>query len=195
MKKISWMFMAVLVAGCCLLPVAQAQETATAVAPAAPAPVAKPAKTGNSFFGSSRAASTNGGGMVITSERMELDYKETNAMVIAFDENVRVTDPQYTMTADRMLVFLEGTNQIRRIIAVGHVDVAQPDKHATCEKAVYEHATGEIVLTGNPVLNRGADRVVGARIIVYQNDQRVVVEGGGRVNLSPETLKNREVKP
>jgi len=189
------------------LPVA-AQETTVMPPPgmslsAAPAasPVAtgrvetaKPSKGGaNPFFGMlGGAAKTNNGGMTITSERIEYDYKE---LVIAFDEHVRVVDPQYTMTCDRMLVFLEGTNQIKRIIAVGNVDATQPDRHATCDKAVYEHATGEIVMTGNPILTRGADRVVGTKITVYQNDQRMVVDGGGRVNISPETMKNRDIKP
>ena len=182
---------------------ALAQET-TVVAPAGVTPVApagggKPAKSGgNPLFGMLGSGSKNGAeggatnGMTIVSDRIEYDYKE---MVIAFDEHVHVTDPQYQMTCDRLLVFLEGTNQIKRIIAAGKVDASQSDRHATCDKAVYEHATGEIVMTGNPVLTRGADRVVGTRITVYQSDQRMVVEGGGRVTLSPDTMKNREIKP
>ena len=190
-----------LVVGLCL-PAVQAQELS--VAPVSETPAVKVAATGivhaakspkagaGSFFGASGSTTTNSG-MTITSDRIEYDYKE---MVIAFDENVQIVDAQYTMTAQRMLVFLEGTNQIKRIFAIGHVDVVQPpDRHATCEKATYEHATGAITLTGNPVLMRGADRVVGTKIIIYQNDQRMVVEGGGRVNLSPETMKNRELKP
>ena len=211
MKKTIWI-MGMLLTGACLLSAAPAQETSVAsptgavvVAPAQPKPpsamagttgtvhAATPPKGGNtSFFGAAGGSSTNQGGMTITSDRIEFDYKE---MVIAFDENVHVVDPQYTMTSQRMLVFLEGTNQIKRIIAIGNVDVAQPDRHATCEKAIYEHATGEIAMTGNPVLIHGADRVVGTKIIVYLNDSRIVVEGGGRVNLSPETMKNREIKP
>ena len=202
MKNVCWMI-GVLAAGAWMLPSARADGDAAAPAPAVAPPAATtpdavhvakaPKNGGSSFFGAAGGSSTNRGGMTITSDRIEYDYKE---QVIAFDEHVCVVDPQYTMTADRMLVFLEGTNQIKRIIAVGKVDVVQPpDRHATCDKAVYEHATGEIAMTGNPVLNRGADRVVGTRIIVYQNDQRMVVEGGGRVNLSPETIKNRDIKP
>ena len=209
MKKAFWILGA-LITIAWLPQAARAQETTVAPPPAASPPAstgefhaAKPPKGGtNPLFdmlggpvrtNSANSFSTNNGGMTITSERIEYDYKE---LVIAFDEHVRVTDPQYTMTADRMLVFLQGTNQIKRIIAIGTVDVAQPpDRHAICDKAVYEHDTGSITMTGNPVLTRGADRVVGTKIIVFQNDQRVVVEGGGRVNLSPGTLKNREIKP
>lgn len=170
---------------------APAQE-APAVPPAA-GPAVRPPKGGaNPLFGMLGSSQTNAGGMTIVSDRIEYDYKE---LIIAFDDHVKVTDPRFTMTCDRMLVFLEGTNQIKRVIAIGNVDGTQPDRHATCDRAVYERATGEIVMTGSPVLTRGADRVTGAKITVFQNDQRVIIEGGGRVNLSPETMKNREIKP
>lgn len=170
------------------LPAASATPAATASVHAAKAPKGGAA----SFLGSAGGSSTNRGGMTITSDRIEFDYKE---MVIAFDANVHVVDPQYEMRSDRMLVFLEGTNQIKRIIAIDHVDISQPDRHATCDRAVYERASGEMVMTGNPVLTRGADRVTGAKITVFVNDSRVIIEGGGRVNLSPETMKSRDIKP
>jgi len=144
---------------------------------------------GASFLGG--GSSTNSGGMVITSERLEFDYKE---FVAAFDENVHVTDPQFTLTSDRLLVFLEGTNQIKRIVAIGHVDVVQVDRHATCDKAVYERGSGQVVMTGNPVMSRGSDRVAGREITIWLNDERVVVQGG-RMTISPESMKNRDVKP
>jgi len=210
-KNAFWMIGA-FAAGLGLLAEAEAQET-TVMPPPGMAPAessaatgsvhaAKPPKSGaNPLSGwlgnssrpsSANGSSTNGGGMTITSDRIEYDYKE---LVIAFDEHVLVVDPRFTMTCDRMLVFLEGTNQIKRIICIGNVDGSQPDRHATCDKAVYDHATGEIVMTGNPVLTRGADRVVGTKITVYQNDSRVVVDGGGHIFVSPETMKNRDIKP
>lgn len=205
MKMSFWMIGA-LAAGVWLLPDARAQETTVAPPPGVvlPGTIAVPVATGAvhaakapkkgspaSLFGGTVGPSTNGAGMTITSDRIEFDYKE---MVIAFDEHVHVVDPQYEMTSDRMLVYLEGTNQIKRIISIGNVDITQPDRHATCDKADYEHASGRIVMTGNPVVTRGADRVVGKKITVWLNDQRVEVEGG-RVNLSPETMKNRDIKP
>ncbi len=200
MKKTFWMIGA-LVASVGLLPVSHAQETAGALPGTSPAVatgavhVAKAPKSGaGSFLGMPGGVSSTNGGMVITSERMELDYKETNAMVVAFDENVHVTDPRFNMTCDRMVVW-PGSNQIRRIIAIGKVDFTRPpDQHATCDKMVYEQVTGEIVFTGNPVMTRGADLLVGSKITIYQNDSRVGVDRG-RLNLSPETMKNREIKP
>ena len=185
---------ALLVLACLVSGVLTAQETT--VEPVAPASKTErvttnmPAKPPAASFLVS-GSSTNRGGMVITSERLEFDYKE---FVVAFDENVHVTDPQFTLTADRVLVFLQGTNQIKRIVAIGHVDMAQVDRHATCDKAVYEKESGQVVMTGNPVMSRGADRVAGREITIWLNDERVVVQGG-RMSISPESMKNRDVKP
>ena len=172
--------LAVLLALACCASAAWAQETTNA---------APRHNVTTSLF--SMSTDTNRGGMTITSERLELDYKE---FVVAFDENVHVTDPQFVMTADRVLVFLENTNQIKRIIALGNVVISQTDRHATCDKAVYEKGTEQVTLTGSPVLTRGNDRVTGSEIVVYMNDQRVVVKNG-RMIISPETMKNRDVKP
>jgi lipopolysaccharide transport protein LptA len=156
---------------------------------------AKAPKAGSNLLSGSgllSGSSTNNEGMQITSDRMEFDYKD---MVIAFDEHVRVVEPRYTMNADRVLVFLEGSNQIKRILAVGNVDIlAPPDRHATCEKAVYDHTRGEIVMTGSPVVTENAKRLVGSMITVLLNEQRIVVDRG-RVQLPMEAIKSRDVKP
>lgn len=200
MKNRKMQCRALLVLACLAAGALRAQDTNT-VQPAPPAPAdaaptasvtttALKTKTpGASFLAG--GSSTNHGGMVITSERLEFDYKE---FVVAFDENVHVTDPQFTLTSDRLLVFLEGTNQIKRIVAIGHVDVVQVDRHATCDKAVYERGSGQVVMTGNPVMSRGSDRVAGREITIWLNDERVVVQGG-RMTISPESMKNRDIKP
>ena len=173
-------------------------------APAATGTVhaAKPPKSGaNPLFGmlgnssktnNAGGSSTNGGGMTITSDRIEYDYKE---LVIVFDGHVHVVDPRYEMTCDRMLVFLEGTNQIKHITCIGHVDGKQPDRHATCDRADYEHATGEIVMTGSPVVTQGGNRWVGEELTVFQNEQRVITTKPSRLDIAPESMKKQEIKP
>ena len=172
-------------------------DGAVTVAPATPsAPVATncigaPTRPPASALFQNVGVSTNRAGMTITAERLEFDYKE---LVVAFDENVHVVDPQFSLVADRVLVFLEGTNQMKRIIALGNVDMVQTDRHATCAKAVYDRATGQVVMTGTPVLSRGSDRVAGKEIVLHLNDERVIVTGA-TMSVSPETMKNRDVKP
>jgi lipopolysaccharide transport protein LptA len=188
-----------------------AQETTVALPPGVAAPVAaagatgagntpkppKPAKPagGLDLFSASSlpgGGSSTNGGMQINSDRMEFDYKE---MVIAFDGHVHMEEPRYTMNADRVLVFLDGSNQIKRIWAKGAVDiVSQPNRHATCETAVYDHTRGEIVMTGNPVVTEGEKRLAGAKITALLGEQRIMVEGG-RMHLPMDAVKNQEVKP
>jgi lipopolysaccharide export system protein LptA len=195
-----------------LLPELQAQET-TVVAPtggvsaAAPAaalaaiPAAAPANTGKvhaakqpkssapAFFNLSDGASTNG--MTITFDRLEFDYKD---MVAVYDGHVHILDTRYDMICDRLLVFLEGTNQVKQIMAMGNVVITQPDRRATCDRAVYQRASEQVEMTGNPVVTQGGNRLVGAKIRIWLNDQRAEVESG-RMNLATETMKNREIKP
>ena len=165
---------------------AAAPAAAAAPAPAAPAPH-QPVTT--SLF--SISGDTNRAGMTITSERLEFDYKE---FVVAFDGRVRVSDQQFNLTADRVLVFLAGTNQIARILAIGSVNISQTDRRATCDRAVYEKDTGKVSLTGTPVLTRGNDRITGSEVVIFLNDQRVIVTDG-RMWIAPESMKNRELAP
>ena len=125
---------------------------------------------------------------VITSARIEFDYKE---MVAVFDENVRVENPQFLMLADRVLVFLDGTNDVKQILALGRVSVTNDIRSASCDKAVYTRAADQIVLTGNAELRRGGDSVKGDRIAIWLNDERMEVSPGTFV-IAPETLRERE---
>jgi lipopolysaccharide transport protein LptA len=89
---------------------------------------------------------------VITATRIEFDNKEG---VILFDENVMVDDAQFQMRADRLLVFMEGTNDVQQLMAVGHVNITNESRSASCDKAVYTKKDGQIVMTGNARLIQG----------------------------------------
>lgn len=110
----------------------------------------------------------------ITSSRMEYDYAES---AILFEENVRVEDAEYTLTADRVLVMLEGTNDVRQIRALGHVVLINGDRTARCPEAVYTKATEQIVMSGpsdNSVqLSSKDDKIWGRKITIWLNDQRM----------------------
>jgi lipopolysaccharide transport protein LptA len=134
---------------------------------------------------------------VITSTQIAFDYKE---MVAVFEENVRVENPQFLLLADRVLVFLEGTNDIKQIMAIGHVSVTNELRSASCDKAVYTRATEQLVLTGNARLQRGDNSVSGNRIDIWLNDERMEVSPGDdpaekltlpKVVFKPATVKNK----
>ncbi len=93
---------------------------------------------------------------VITADRTDYDRKEG---VILFDRNVYVDDEQYQMHAERLFVFLDGTNDMKRLVALGNVSITNEDKSAWCAKAVYTKAASRIVMYGdeqNPAWLRDA---------------------------------------
>lgn len=83
---------------------------------------------------------------VITADRTDYDRKEG---VILFDRNVAVDDEQYQMHAERLFVFLDGTNDMKRLVALGNVAITNEDKSAWCAKAVYTKAASRIVMYGD----------------------------------------------
>lgn len=110
----------------------------------------------------------------ITSARMEYDYAES---AILFENNVRVEDVDYTLTADRVLVMLEGTNEVRQIRALGHVVMISGDRTAHCPEAVYTKKTEQIVMSGptdtSVMLSNKDDKIWGRKITIWLNDQRM----------------------
>lgn len=60
---------------------------------------------------------------------------------------------------------------------------------ATCDKGIYHNAEGRIDLTGNPVVKRGYDTVMGEQISVYLDDNRFTVRRA-KVTISPEGMRS-----
>ena len=130
---------------------------------------------------------------VITAARIEFDNKEG---VILFDENVLVDDAQFQMRADRLLVFMAGTNDVQQLMAVGRVNITNENRSASCDKAVYTKKDGQIVMSGNARLTQQggqAGEVTGNRITIWLDDERIEVLPG-RVVLPPGTLNKGERK-
>lgn len=118
------------------------------------------------------AKSERTGKTTITSDKLEFDYKDYVAL---FEGHVKVVDPQFTLTANKMLVFFENTNDVRRLDAIGNVKVVSGDRTATCGKATYTRANGAIVLQEQPVVTKGPNTIRGGMITVWIGDSRVEV--------------------
>ena len=129
---------------------------------------------------------------VITAERIEFDNKEG---IILFDENVLVDDEQFLMRANRLLVFMEGTNDVQQIMAIGNVNITNLNRSASCEKAVFTKKDGQIVMTGNAKLSQGDEggTVTGDRITFWLDDERMEVSPGV-VTLPPGTFNKADTK-
>ena len=130
---------------------------------------------------------------VITSDRLEFEYE--GQYFANFEGNVVIKDTLFTMTADRVLAFFEGTNDVRQVTAVGHVTLVAGERRASCNKAVYNKAKGQIVMTGEAALSQGDDQVSGTQITIWLNDQRLMVEPARLRISSPASKRASKVLP
>ena len=117
---------------------------------------------------------------IITSERTDYDRKEG---VVLFDRNVHVDDAQYQMHADRLFLFLEGTNELKRLVAIGHVAITNDDKRAYCARATFNKKLGRVVMYSSDEITaelreegkKGSD-VKGEKITFWLDSEQVEVE-------------------
>lgn len=117
---------------------------------------------------------------VITADRTDYDRKEG---VILFDRNVYVDDEQYQLHADRLFLFLDGTNDLKRLVAIGHVSLTNDEKNASCTRAVYTRSTSKIVMYGEKDAparlyqgGRKGSTVYGERITFWLDSEQVEIE-------------------
>ena len=119
------------------------------------------------------------GGLVrISSDRTYYDRKEGFA---CFTGKVSVEDPEYQLHADRAFVYMGATNDLRRIVALGHVAITNETKRAYGAKASYYRDTGMVVLySGNGIMAEvrdeapDGDRVVRGKKIKFWTGTRQV---------------------
>lgn len=118
----------------------------------------------------------------ITSERTDYDRREG---VIMFDKDVFVDDAEYKMHSDQLYVFLDGTNELKRIVAIGNVSITNETRVGSCAKAAYTKSVGKVVMYGdsNGARARLADygkrksEVEGRKITFWIDSEQVEVEG------------------
>ena len=117
---------------------------------------------------------------VITADRTDYDRKEG---VVLFDRNVYVDDEQYQMHADRLFLFLDGTNDLKRLVAIGHVAITNEDKRAYCARATFNKKLGRVVMYSSDEITaqlreegkKGSD-VKGEKITFWLDSEQVEVE-------------------
>ena len=119
-----------------------------------PGPEAKAAVSGRSSATDAALASpTNlvrklkGRPANITSRSLFHDRKEG---VLFLDRNVHVDDEQYQLWANKAYVFMEGTNDVKRIVAIGDVALTNEMRRAYGSKISYYKDGGMVVLYGWP---------------------------------------------
>jgi lipopolysaccharide export system protein LptA len=102
-----------------------------------------------------------------------------------FDGNVHVDDDEYQMCSKQLYVFLDGTNELKRIVAIGDVAITNETRHGSCAKAAYTKSAGKVVMYGDgkgtmaKLVDEGKRRseVEGKKITFWIDSEQVEVEG------------------
>lgn len=138
---------------------------------------------------------------VITARTMDVNMKKNRADLLG---DVFVDDQDFTIRCNRMVIIFEdktdaeknkekdskdqqmgnfGSKKPTRIecyedvVITGKGDKEQEQK-ATAGEAIYDMIKDEILLTKNPVLDNGANKVVGTSIRIIVNEERMIVMQG-----------------
>ena len=118
----------------------------------------------------------------ITSRTADLDR---SAGVVMFEGDVVVRySNDCTMCADRLYVFLAGTNELNRIVALGNVSITNDTRTGTCAMATFRRKKSEIEMFGDGkdvfarLVERGEDSgaLEGSRIRMWLDTEQVEVE-------------------
>ena len=121
---------------------------------------------------------------VITSDDLVMDMEHK---IATFTGHVKVVDPQGTMTADKMIVYLtqQGDNQngVKRIESSGGVVIAQEGSKAIADEAVYTAVDRTVVLTGAAQVQTDQGIVTGETVIYDMGKGTTQVKGRPRMIL------------
>ena len=108
-------------------------------------------------------------------------YYDRKEGFVYFNGNVAVIDPQYQLHADRAFVYTGATNDLRKIVALGHVAITNETKRAYGARASYYRGSGLVVLhSGDGIVAEvrdvtpDGDRVVRGKKIKFWTGTRQV---------------------
>ncbi len=126
----------------------------------------------------------------VSAKTLVWDHKANKA---TFHQEVVARQDDLTIHADDLIIYFnENNSDVTRLVASGHVRIAQMDRRASCEEAVYDRSQNNIVLTGNPVIRQGQNEVRGRRVIFFITENRSVVESGEGERVEVTLVPERE---
>ena len=134
-------------------------------------------------FDDRRFGATNGVTSArITSRRSDFD-REANVVMFEGDVVARYSS-DYTMCADRLYMFLAGTNELSRVVALGNVSITNATRSGDCAMATYRRKKGEVEMFGRGTnvfarLNESgenATQLEGTRIRFWLDTEQVEVD-------------------
>lgn len=120
---------------------------------------------------------------VITSDMLTFDYNKKYAL---FQGKVVVVDPRMKIYADKMNVTFDENNKAKNIKAEGNVIIIQEDKRARGATAEYKIDSGEIALSGNPMITQGKNIFTADVIRFWRDENRIEGKPNTRLVIYPE---------
>lgn len=123
----------------------------------------------------------------ITADKLISDNKANHAEFIG---NVRATQAETVITADRLKIFFKRNpgnkdtpsvtrESIKKIVANGNVKINFDNRVAVTPQAVYNIETEVLILSGNNTrIISGNDSISGEKITLYRTTGRINVESG-----------------
>jgi len=116
----------------------------------------------------------------ITARHADYDRRDG---VIFFDGDVVITDPDMTLHGDRLHVFVDPLNQLKRIVVTGNVAITNDLKSGHCDRATYVKDLHRIIMYGVPgqparLVDDSKSRSVveGAKITFWTDSEQVQVD-------------------
>lgn len=112
---------------------------------------------------------------------MQLDDRANRVLLSG---NVRITQAEMTLTAERMTVsytgeIVNGSPQVSRLDASGGVTVTRTDQSASGQYAVYDLNRRVITMIGGVTLHQGPNVIQGARLSINLDTGRATIDGSG----------------
>ena len=128
----------------------------------------------------------------LTSRRADYDRKEG---VVMFEDGVSLVNPEYKFASDRLFAFLSGTNELKRVVAIGNVSVADASNRGTCDRAVFVRSKSRVTMyagqNGTPARlvdtgrrDSGRNSLEGEKISFWLDSEQVEVENS-RIFVDP----------
>ena len=126
------------------------------------------------------APAASGKTVRITSRHADYDRRDG---VIFFEGDVNVVDPDVTLCADKLHVFVDQLNQLRRIVVTGNVAITNEMKNGACNRATYVKDLHRVIMFGVPgqparLVDDSKKRSVveGAKITFWTDSEQVEVD-------------------
>lgn len=100
----------------------------------------------------------------------------------------------------------EKSKQLRKVECIGDVVItrkvktlenaaSQAEQKALAGRADYDVVTGKIVLSEDPVIFRGKDRVKGGKITIFRESERMSIEGDAKIETTQSGAEEPAAKP